>query len=229
MKALQIYIVEDEPLIVSTIETALLKQGFKIVGDASDAISALKDIKSLQPDLILIDIQLEGNQDGIDLALDLDRVQLPYVFLSSQTDPDTIERVKYTNPLGYIVKPFTENGLRTNIELAWHKYIDSEPQFLTVKHEGRLHRINQNAIQYLKAFDNYCYIVTNTETFLVPHTLKYISEQIESDNFVKSHRSYVVNLKHVQSVNKNSLSFENENIPISASQKSLVITKLKSM
>ena len=76
---------------------------------------------------------------------------------------------------------------------------------------------------------NYCYIVTNTETFLVPHTLKYISEQIESDNFVKSHRSYVVNLKHVQSVNKNSLSFENENIPISASQKSLVITKLKSM
>ena len=212
-----------------SIETALLKQGFKIVGDASDAISALKDIKSLQPDLILIDIQLEGNQDGIDLALDLDRVQLPYVFLSSQTDPDTIERVKYTNPLGYIVKPFTENGLRTNIELAWHKYIDSEPQFLTVKHEGRLHRINQNAIQYLKAFDNYCYIVTNTETFLVPHTLKYISEQIESDNFVKSHRSYVVNLKHVQSVNKNSLSFENENIPISASQKSLVITKLKSM
>ncbi|MBR9844778.1 MAG: response regulator transcription factor [Algicola sp.] len=229
MKALQIYIVEDEPLIVSTIETALLKQGFKIVGDASNAISALKDIKSLQPDLILIDIQLEGNQDGIDLALDLDKVQLPYVFLSSQTDPDTIERVKYTNPLGYIVKPFTENGLRTNIELAWHKYIDSEPQFLTVKHEGRLHRINQNAIQYLKAFDNYCYIVTNTETFLVPHTLKYISEQIESDNFVKSHRSYVVNLKHVQSVNKNSLSFENENIPLSASQKSLVITKLKSM
>ena len=229
MEALQIYIVEDEPLIVSTIETALLKQGFKIVGDASDAISALKDIKSLQPDLILIDIQLEGNQDGIDLALDLDRVQLPYVFLSSQTDPDTIERVKYTNPLGYIVKPFTENGLRTNIELAWHKYIDSEPQFLTVKHEGRLHRINQNAIQYLKAFDNYCYIVTNTETFLVPHTLKYISEQIESDNFVKSHRSYVVNLKHVLSVNKNSLSFENENIPLSASQKSLVITKLKSM
>lgn len=229
MKSLHIYIVEDEPIIVSTLEMALSKQGFVVVGDAEDYETALHDIELLNPDLILVDIQLSGDKDGVDLATELDKKNLPYLFLSSQTDPHTIERVKHTNPLGYIVKPFTETGLRTNIELAWHKYSDSNQHFLNIKHEGRLQRINQNTIQYLKAFDNYCYVHTTTQIFLVPHTLKHISEQLEGDDFIKCHRSYVVNLKYILSVNKNTISLQKEHIPLSASQKALVISKLKSM
>ena len=229
MKSLNIYIVEDEPLIVSTIEVALRKQGFFAIGDAEDYTSALRDIELLKPDLTLIDIQLSGDKDGIDLATELDKKNLPYLFLSSQTDPNTIERVKHTNPLGYIVKPFTETGLRTNIELAWHNYNESKQHFLNIKHEGRLHRINQNSISYLKAYDNYCYIVTNTKTYLVPHTLKHISEQLQGNDFIKAHRSYVVNLKHILSVDKNTLSLSNDSIPVSASQKSLVVSRLKSI
>lgn len=228
MKSLNIYIVEDEPLIVSTIEVALRKQGFYAVGDAEDYHTALRDIELLKPDLTLIDIQLAGDKDGVDLASELDKRKQPYLFLSSQTDPNTIERVKHTNPLGYIVKPFTETGLRTNIELAWHNYQDSQQHFLTIKHEGRLHRINENTISYLKAYDNYCYIVTQADTFLVPHTLKHVSEQLQSDDFVKAHRSYVVNLRHIVSIDKTTISLQqNENIPLSASQKSLVVSKLK--
>ncbi len=229
MKSLNIYIVEDEPLIVSTIEVALRKQGFYALGNTDNFKSAIKDIERLNPDLVLIDIQLEGHKDGVDLALELDKIQQPYLFLSSQTDPSTINRVKQTNPLGYIVKPFTETGLRTNIELAWHNYSESKQQFLTIKHEGRLHRINQNTIYYLKAFDNYCYIVTQSQTYLVPHTLKHVFEQLENTEFIKTHRSYVVNLNHILSVNKNTISLESENIPLSASQKSLVTSKLKDL
>jgi len=229
LKSLNIYIVEDEPLIVSTIEVALRKQGFYAVGDAEDYHKALRDIELLKPDLTLIDIQLSGSKDGVDLATELDKRKQPYLFLSSQTDPNTIDRVKRTNPLGYIVKPFTETGLRTNIELAWHNYIDSQQHFLPVKHEGRLYRINQNTISYLKAYDNYCYIVTQTQTYLVPHTLKYISEQLKGTNFIKAHRSYVVNLRHILSVNKNTISLDNDTIPLSASQRSLVVNKLKSI
>ena len=229
MKSLNIYIVEDEPLIVSTIEVALRKQGFYAIGDAEDYQKALRDIELLKPDLTLIDIQLNGHKDGIDLAIELDKRKQPYLFLSSQTDPKTIERVKQTNPLGYIVKPFTENGLRTNIELAWHNYRDSRQHYLTIKHEGRLHRINQNTISYLKAYDNYCYVVTKAQTFLVPHTLKHIFEQLTDLYFIKAHRSYVVNLKHILSIDKNTIFLENETIPVSASQKSLLISKLKSI
>lgn len=228
MKALKIYIVEDEPLIVSTIETALLKHGYKILGDSEDVISAIKDIKTLQPDLILIDIQLEGSQDGVDLAIELDKEQLPYLFLTSQTDPDTVARVKQTKPLGYIVKPFTESGLRSNIELAWHDYESKNNHFLMLKSEGRLHKVNQNTILYLKAFDNYCYVYTTSKSYLVPHTLKHMSEQLNTDTFIKTHRSYWVNVNHIDSIGTNELVLKAEPIPISASQKSLVLKKLKS-
>lgn len=228
MKALQIYIVEDEPLIVSTIETALLKHGCKIVGDAEDVLSALKDIKTLQPDLILVDIQLQGVHDGVDLAQELDKAQLPYIYLTSQTDPETIQRVKQTNPLGYIVKPFTESGLRSNIELAWHNYESQNNDFLMLKSEGRLHKVNQNSILYLKAFDNYCYVHTPSKTYLVPHTLKHMSEQLNKEHFIKTHRSYWVNINHIDSVGVDELVLKTESIPVSASQKSLVMSKLKS-
>ncbi|MCB0383591.1 MAG: response regulator transcription factor [Psychroserpens sp.] len=228
MKSLNIYIVEDEPLIVSTIETALLKQGYKVIGDAQDVVTAIKDIKTLQPDLILIDIQLEGDQDGIDLALELDRDQLPYLFLTSQTDPDTITRVKKTHPLGYIVKPFTEAGLSSNIELAWHDYKSNNAEYIILKSEGRFHKINQNSIFYLKAFDNYCYVFTASKNYLVPHTLKHMAEQLNKDMFIKTHRSYWVNINHIESIGVNELVLKTEPIPISASRKSLVLSKLKS-
>ncbi|RZN82327.1 MAG: response regulator transcription factor [Winogradskyella sp.] len=227
MKALSIYIVEDEPLIVSTIETAMLKQGFKILGDAEDVITAIKDINALQPDLVLIDIQLDGSRDGIDLALELDKQKLPYIYLTSQTDPDTVGRVKQTNPLGYIVKPFTEAGLRSNIDLAWHNHTSKEYNFLMLKSEGRLHKINQKSILYLKAFDNYCYVYTSSKTYLVPHTLKRMAEQLDKDYFIKTHRSYWVNTNHIDSVGVNELVLKTEPIPISASQKPLVLSKLK--
>lgn len=229
MKSLNIYIVEDEPLIVSTIEMALRKQGFSAIGDAEDYTTALRDIELLKPDLTLIDIQLSGDKDGVDLATELDKKDVPYLFLSSQTDPETIARVKHTNPLGYIVKPFTETGLRTNIELAWHNYQDSKQHFLNIRYEGRLLHINQKTISYLKAYDNYCYIVTLSKTYLVPHTLKHISEQLRGSDFIKAHRSYVVNLNHIVSIDKNTISLNNDSIPLSASQKNSVVNKLKSL
>jgi len=229
LKSLSVFIVEDEPLITATIELALRKQNFIVAGSAEDFTSALKDIELHKPDLVLIDIQLEGSKDGVDLAVELDKKNYPYLYLSSQTDPITIDRVKFTNPLGYIVKPFTENGLRTNIELAWYKYKEAQQYFITLKHEGRLHRINENTISYLKAYDNYCYVITATNTFLVPQTLKHVSGQLKSPKFIKAHRSYVVNIEHITGVDKNNLLLVNETIPISASQKKTVIDKLKNL
>jgi len=96
-----------------------------------------------------------------------------------------------------------------------------------LKSEGRLHKINQNSIFYLKAFDNYCYVYTASKSYLVPHTLKHMSEQLNKEIFIKTHRSYWVNLNHIDSIGVNELVLKTEPIPISASHKNLVISKLK--
>ncbi|WP_353776870.1 response regulator [Winogradskyella sp. 3972H.M.0a.05] len=223
---ISIFIVEDEPLISATIETALRKAGFRVIGDSDNFEDAIQSIKSLNPDLVLIDIQLEGHKDGIQLAQELDTIFTPYLYLTSQTDPETVDRVKNTNPLGYIVKPFTEAGLRSNIELAWHNYSKDQGDFILIKSSGKYFRINQKDILYLKAFDNYCYVVTKAKEYLLPHTLKHTYEQLNNELFVKVHRSYVVNIYYIQSIEKNKIKVYDTDIPLSASQKTNLRIKL---
>ncbi|MEZ4857609.1 MAG: response regulator transcription factor [Flavobacteriaceae bacterium] len=227
MKSLNIYIVEDEPLIVSTITTALKKQGFNIIGDSDEYDEALVAIDKHLPQLVLLDIQLEGVKDGIELAKRLDERNIPYLYLTSQTDPHTITRVKETHPLGFIVKPFTEAGLRSNIELAWHNFSLTNEDYILLKSDGRTHKINQASILYLKAFDNYCYVVTSSEKYLVPHTLKKTSERLNLTNFIQTHRSYWVNFKKITSISASNIYIGEEEIPLSNSHKEALLTRLE--
>ncbi len=94
MSKLNIYIVEDDPIIAITIETALKKQGYNICGNTDNVEEALDEIKETNLDLVLLDIQLGGEKDGVDLAEILDKLEKPYLYLTSQTDPHTIKRVR---------------------------------------------------------------------------------------------------------------------------------------
>lgn len=219
MSKLNIYIVEDDPIIAITLESILQKNGYSVCGHADNVDEALTKIKSNKPDLVLVDIQLDGEKDGVDLAENLDMLNKPYLYLTSQTDPHTIKRVKQTRPLGYIVKPFTENGLRSNIEIAWNNYIHDE-EFLSFSADNELYKIKQSQILYLKAYDNYCYVITTTRKYLVPKTLKYLSSQLNQEKFVKTHRSYIINLLKVDALCKNVVIINNIEIPISNSRKS---------
>lgn len=219
MSKLNIYIVEDDPIIAITLESILQKNGYSVCGHADNVDEALTEIKSNKPDLVLVDIQLDGEKDGVDLAENLDMLNKQYLYLTSQTDPHTIKRVKQTRPLGYIVKPFTENGLRSNIEIAWNNYIHDE-EFLSFSADNELYKIKQSQILYLKAYDNYCYVITTTRKYLVPKTLKYLSSQLNQEKFVKTHRSYIINLLKVDALCKNVVIINNIEIPISNSRKS---------
>ena len=111
MNRLNFYIVEDEPIITASISLILKKQGYTVLGSSYEFSEALTQIKTLKPYTVLLDIRLESKKDGIDLALQLDQLGIRYWYLSSLADPLTKEKIKKTNPLGFIDKPFTEFGL----------------------------------------------------------------------------------------------------------------------
>lgn len=227
MKPLSVFIIEDEPLIASTIETALKKHHYYICGEADNANDALKGIHNLAPDLVLVDIQLEGYKTGIDVAIKLDELDIPYLYLTSQTDPKTILEIKQTQPLGYIAKPFTEAGLISSIEVAWNNYSKISQDYLLFSSNNQTHKVKQSQILYLKAFDNYCYIVTNTNKYLVPKTLKHLAKQINKELFVKTHRSYIVNITKITSLELQHVILTNIKIPLSQANKSKVKQLLK--
>src|SRR6218665_1407189 len=117
---LRILIVEDNPLTALTIEEVLTKFGYFICGKAVDFGSAVTIMKNESPDLIIIDIDLDGQQpDGIMTAHELLRIKpIPIIYLTGVTEFETFQRAKKTNPVAYLYKPFRDDELAIQIELA---------------------------------------------------------------------------------------------------------------
>jgi len=123
MSDIRILIVEDEPLIAEDIAAALTQVDFSVTGVAYDANEALLQLFSNTPDLVLLDINLGGGDEGLGVAETIrEKYAIPFLFLTSYTDKATVNRAKTTEPAGYLVKPFTEASLYTSIEIAWYNY-----------------------------------------------------------------------------------------------------------
>ncbi len=123
MTAAKILIVEDESIIAMTIEQALTGLGFDIAGIASTGEKAIELAEKRWPDLILMDIRLAGEMDGIEAAGQIRaRFGLPIIFLTSHSDDAILKRARVTEPHGYILKPFEERELHIAIEMALYKH-----------------------------------------------------------------------------------------------------------
>src|SRR3569832_2191781 len=123
--SIKIMIVEDEIIVAKDIQRILKKLGYEAFDPIPNGKKALDSIEKLQPDLILLDINLKNSDiDGIQLAEQIHQhYKLPFIFLTAFSDKHTLERAKLTEPYGYIIKQFEESDIRTAIEIAHYKYI----------------------------------------------------------------------------------------------------------
>ena len=123
MQKINILIVEDEAIVAMDLAARLQKMGFHITGRATTGKAAIESFQKETPDLVLMDIQLRGELDGIETARRMnDRSAIPIIYLTDQTDAPTIERAKLTLPAAYLTKPFDEKSLQIAIELAIHNF-----------------------------------------------------------------------------------------------------------
>ncbi len=123
MNKSSILIVEDEAIVAADLSIKLRQLGYNVAGTASRGKEAVEMAGDLRPDLILMDIRLDGYMDGIEAAeLIRDRYDLPVIYLTAHSDTATLDRAKLTGPFGYVLKPFEERDVATQIELALHKH-----------------------------------------------------------------------------------------------------------
>lgn len=123
METARILVVEDESIVAMDIQDRLESLGYTVVGTAATGERAIERAFRFRPDLILMDIRLQGEMDGIEAAAQiLQQLTVPIIFLTANADAPTIERAKKTNPFGYVLKPFEERDLQTAIEMALYKH-----------------------------------------------------------------------------------------------------------
>ncbi len=119
MSKLRILIVEDEPVIAENISMYLDNADFEVSGIAYDSLEAKEQLITNTPDAAILDVNLESEEDGIDIASYInEKFQLPFLFLTSYSDKETLQRAKKVKPSGYIVKPFNEKTLLASLEIA---------------------------------------------------------------------------------------------------------------
>ena len=115
----RVFFVEDDEILAKVIDWRLNKLGYSVCGTADSGVDAIALIKEKEPDIVLLDIELKGHMDGIDVGEFLSsQTKIPFIYLTSHTEDSFLKRAKNTNPKGYIKKPFSDDELRVAIELA---------------------------------------------------------------------------------------------------------------
>jgi signal transduction histidine kinase len=123
MAAAKILIVEDESIIALDIQNSLLSSGYDVVAIADCATEAIDYAEQLRPDLVLMDIRIRGDRDGVQTAAIIrDEFDLPVIYLTAHADENTLQRAKITEPFGYVLKPFEDRELITTIEIALSRH-----------------------------------------------------------------------------------------------------------
>jgi len=231
MSTLKIGIVEDEFIIAEHIANILIKLGYEVAEPAGSFAEAIEMIEDEKPDLLLIDIQVRGKRDGIDLAKKINEdYKIPFIFLTANADNATIERAKKVNPASYLIKPFTKDDLYAAIEICIHNSllnkevnIQSRDKAVSLSNaifikDGQLfNKVKYSEILYLESDHVYVNVHTSQKTYLVRSSLQDYLANFDSKQFFRIHRSYVINLEHVQSVNGEFVIVNNVSIPISKS------------
>jgi CheY-like chemotaxis protein len=173
----KILIVEDEGIVILHIRKALENLGYVVAGIANHGDDAVVKAKELRPDLVLMDIVLKGEVDGIDAAGKIQAsLNIPVIYLTAHADKNTLQRAKVTGPFGYIVKPFRERDLHIAIEFALYKSRMEDERNLLV------HRL-QDALEHVRTLSgmlpicSYCKKIRDDkgywnqlEAYLIEHT-----------------------------------------------------------
>ncbi|HEY4800840.1 MAG TPA: LytTR family transcriptional regulator DNA-binding domain-containing protein [Bacteroidia bacterium] len=238
MAKIGILVVEDESIVAKDIQQSLKKLGYEVLGVCSTGEDAMKKAEMTKPNLVLMDIMLKGDLSGIDAAEYIrQKLNIPVIFLTAYADSSTLAKAKVTEPYGYIIKPFKEIDLQTNIEIALYNHektneakkerdflyslveAKSTRETIFVKSNLKLVKINTRDIYFLEALKDYVTINTKTNRYIVHSTMKDIEKKFPSAEFARAHRSYIVRIDKITAIDNHFLVLDDiqKQIPVSAS------------
>ncbi len=235
-----ILIVEDEGLVAKDLAARLMQTGYAIAGIADTYNDAIELFKLKMPDLVLLDITIKGNKNGIDIATEINNLlPTPFIFVSAHTDAETLEKAKHTFPASYMVKPFTTSHLLIAIELAIHNFAyqktvgssttetttDTQEElylkqdFIFIKEAHTFIKLHQPDVLYMEAKDNYIKLVTTEKSYLIRCTLMRLLDKMNKHFFVQIHRSFCINIDKVESFTEYEVTLNNCKLPIGRNYK----------
>ena len=238
MAVYKVLIVEDEPSISDSLSDILECLSHQVVGVAPSAGEAMEILGNNDVDIALLDIQLKGEKDGIQLAEQIrSNHNIPYVFTTAFADPDTIKRAGEKGPYGYIVKPYGMKDIHAAVEIAMSNFKKTrqlqanegsmmENNHLYVKVDSRLIRIEDDEIAFVEAKGDYAVFNTDKKGYIVHSTMKNIENKLDKNKFLKVHRSFIVNMSKIVDIEDYNLLIKDKVIPVSRANRESLMKRI---
>lgn len=235
---MKILLIEDEELYADQVEMLIDKMGHELIGvyDSSDKV--LPAIKDHTPDLILMDVHIRGDYDGIELTeLILQDYEVPVIFITSMKDDLTFKRASRVGATNFIIKPFDQVQLQRAIELATAKNIKDDNHTSTeieisdhffARRKDQYEKVIVDEIDFIEADGQYSLVHANDKKYVLSISLTKILSKLANDDFIQTHRSYIINRKKITSINpkENTIKIGGHTIPISRRNKGDIMNAL---
>ncbi len=227
--SLNILIIEDELLIAEMLKEMLLELEHNVVAVAKNYDSGLELLeKHKEINFAILDINLNETKTGLDVAQKINEgYKIPFVFLTSYSDKNTIKEAIALKPESYLIKPFSKTDLYVTLEIIKTRK-KVEERVLIIKDGHLTVKINHQDILWIKSDNIYIEIKTEGKTYLVRNSLDKFTEELNDSNFIRIHRSYAVNMQHIKAVNGQYVIVNDEKIPLSRNLRDELMTKFAS-
>lgn len=213
MEKISVLIVEDQLLIAQNLKAILTDHDFDVLETVVSGEDALNIVDNALPDLILMDIHLAGELDGIATAERIrQKHDIPIIYLSDHTDSETVDRAKKTFPANYLSKPFRTADLLRALEIAFVNAAKPTKTPSTTKLKDRIFiridnqkskMISYKDIIYLEADRSYSSVVTEEKEYKLSNNMRFISDQLSSPDFIRVSRKHIVNIDHITGIDGN--------------------------
>jgi DNA-binding LytR/AlgR family response regulator len=198
-KTIRILAIEDEPIYAESLRLVIEELGYILIDVVGNINEFQRLVKASIPDILLIDIDLGQEIDGIQLAdLVSEETNAPIIFITASRDLETINRSKQAHPSAYIPKPYEASALQAAIELAIqpndHEQTKSSAlkEAFFVKSNGVLKKVNVKDVLFIEVKEKFCYIKTVKENMEVRMRLKDLIDQLPKNQVFQIHRSFAV-------------------------------------
>jgi DNA-binding LytR/AlgR family response regulator len=233
MLKVKIGVVEDEMIIAATIVNTLKKLNYAVANPASSYVAALEMIGKEQPHLLLLDINLGGQKDGIDVAEYVRaHYHLPIIFLTANSDIATVQRAKTVKPNAYLLKPFTKDDLFASIEIAISNYYESNDKAskkdnLIIKTGYDYVNIKTSDIVFIESNDNYVSIqLISGKPLVARSTLSEMLQKLPENAFTRINRSVIINHSFIKKIETDQVVVADNKFAITSKSKQELVEKM---
>lgn len=218
MEDLKVLIVEDEILIAEDLKDNLQGFGITKIRMVHDKDEAMLEIRTWKPDLLLLDIRLEKDTEGIEIGKYLmNNNPIPFIYITAHSDVELIKKIVKTKPAGYITKPFKKSDLFASISLIAEELRKSNSKSINIKDGYNTVRLSIDQILFVESDGNYINVQCENKKYVLRQSLESLAQELDESQFFRIHRSYLVNISKVDKYSGKDVTVAGHNLPLSRS------------